>query len=133
MSNQMSAEVIPFPARKPVVTVRSSGAVSKRLDVPSTATGAVPGNQDDAQMRLVRALQALDAALGQQRAAVAAWRGALGELRTTVHGLNTSVQNYRGSLETLDAKVASLRGEAQRLEQWADDAIAGNTGANGRV
>jgi hypothetical protein len=55
---------------------------------------------------------------------MAAWRGALGQLRTTVQGLSRSVQTYRGSLESLDVKVANLRGEAQRLERFADDAIA---------
>jgi len=112
MAQQAGAEIIPFQNRKPPGTI--SG--------PQALQGADPAAE--AQARLVRALRSLDTALAEQRAAVSAWRGTLGQLRTAVHGLGTSVQSYRGSLETLDAKVASLRGEAQRLEQWADDALA---------
>lgn len=118
MSDEASAEIIPFRPRKPAVTIPPA------LGSGGTLQSEAP---NEAQVRLVRALQSLDAALAEQRAAVSAWRGALGQLRTTVHGLSKSVQSYRGSLETLDAKVTSLRGEAQRLEQWADDAIVRST------
>jgi hypothetical protein len=70
--------------------------------------------------RLSRALGSLNAALAEQRVAVAAWREALGELKETTAGLGESLQRYRSSLGSLSGSVSELRLKAQSLEQWAD-------------
>ena len=102
MSEQTSvtAEIIPFPSRRPAPTA------------------------DDGQERLRRALAGLDEALAGQRAAFAAWRGALGELGTVVSGLGDSMQRYCGSLDTLGTRVAGLHAQAVQLEHTADAALA---------
>ena len=79
---------------------------------------------DPGQERLRRALAGLDAALANQREAVAAWRGALAELGTVVSGLGTSLRVYQGSLETLGTRVDTLHTQAVQLEQTADLVLA---------
>jgi hypothetical protein len=70
--------------------------------------------------RLSQALATLNAALTEQRAAIAAWRGALGELKTTATGLGESLQKYRASLGTLGDGVSALHTQAKTLHDWAD-------------
>jgi hypothetical protein len=74
--------------------------------------------------RLTRALASLNAALADQKAAVAAWRLVLGELKGTTTGLDDSLRRYHKTLRTLDDNVASLRAKARSLEQWADGVAA---------
>ena len=94
-----SASIIPFPARpKP----------------------AAPAPED----RLAKALVSLNAALADQRTAVAAWREVLAELKTTTTGLDESLQRYRANLRSLGTSVSSLHAKARSLEQWADGVIA---------
>ena len=95
-----SAEIIPFPSRRPPVAA------------------------SDGQERLRRALAGLDSAVAGQRAAVAAWRSALADLGTVVSGLGASLQRYRGSLDTLGTRVAGLHAQAVQLEGTADAALA---------
>jgi hypothetical protein len=112
MSDQpfVSAQIIPFPSRRPATPT------------DAMPTGALPTG--DGQERLRRALLALDAAVSEQRVAVAAWRGALADLGTVMHGLGESVQRYRGSLDALDSRVAGLNAQAVQLERTADAALA---------
>ena len=92
-----SAAIIPFPARpKPV-----------------------PPTPED---RLARALESLNAAMADQRTAVAAWREVLGELKATTTNLDESLQRYRSNLRSLGTSVSSLHAKARALEQWADSA-----------
>ena len=105
-----SAQIIPFPSRRPATPVRRQ------------PNDAVPA--DDGQERLRRALKSLDAAVSEQRDAVAAWRGALADLGTVMAGLGQSVQRYRGSLDALDGRVAGLNAQAVQLERTADTALA---------
>jgi hypothetical protein len=100
-SMNFDANVIPFPSRQPA---------------PPT---------DEGQERLHRALLALDAAVQEQRSAVAAWRAALADLGTVMSGLGESMQHYRSSLDTLDSRVAGLHAQAVQLERTADMALAG--------
>jgi septal ring factor EnvC (AmiA/AmiB activator) len=94
-----TATIIPFPARR-------------QPDAPTP------------QERLARALESLNAALADQKEAIAAWRDVLGELKSTTTGLDQSLQQYRTTLRTLGTSVSSLRAKARSLEQWADSAIA---------
>jgi ABC-type transporter Mla subunit MlaD len=70
--------------------------------------------------RLARALDSLNTAMTDQRAAVAAWREVLGELKATTTGLDESLQRYRSNLRSLSGSVLSLHAKARALEQWAD-------------
>jgi septal ring factor EnvC (AmiA/AmiB activator) len=69
-------------------------------------------------------MDSLNAALADQKTAIAAWRQVLGELKSTTTGLDDSLRRYRKTLWTLDTSVASLRAKARSLEQWADGAAA---------
>ena len=95
-----TAAIIPFPVRHP-------------------AQPTVVSDQD----RLANALNALNAALTNQREALAAWRSVLGELKTTTSGLDENLQRYRNSLRTLGNSVSSLRDKTKTLETWADNAL----------
>jgi hypothetical protein len=95
-----TAQIIPFRPRRP----------------PETHE---PGNE-----RLQRALAALNAAVEDQRVAVASWRGALTDLTKVVSGLGDSLQRYRSSLDGVAARVGSLRTQAVQLERIADAALA---------
>ena len=99
-STSPTAQIIPFPPRRP------------------------PEMQDAGNERLQRALAALNAAVEDQRVAVASWRGALGDLTKVVSGLGDSLQRYRCSLDGVAARVGTLRTQAIQLERIADAAIA---------
>jgi hypothetical protein len=100
-----TAEIIPFPTR---------------------AQPQKPRPED----RLARALVALNAAMEEQKAAVAAWRGALGDLQTTTAGLGESLRRYSGSLASLGGDMSALQGKARALETWALPAGTLQTGAD---
>ena len=78
----------------------------------------------DGSARLGRALAALEAALAEQRMAVATWRESLAELHGSVLGLGGSLGAYHARLGELASGVDGLHHEAQRLEAWADAALA---------
>ncbi|MBN8925648.1 MAG: hypothetical protein BGO51_22270 [Rhodospirillales bacterium 69-11] len=90
---------------------------------PAADPGVDPAG-DAGRERLAQALAKLEAALAEQRAAVAGWRGAIADLSTSVQTLRGSVHGYQGSLGTLNGKIAGLRAQSERLEQWADAALA---------
>jgi hypothetical protein len=96
----VTAEIIPFPLRRPVPP------------------------KDDGQERLRRALAGLDTAIAGQRAAVAAWRSALAELSTVMSGLGLNLQRYHGSVDSLATRVAGLHAQAVMLERTATAALA---------
>ncbi len=93
-----TADIIPFPPRKPAENSQSD--------------------------RLTTALTALDIAIAEQRAAVQAWRQSLTELRGVVGGLGAGLTEYRDSLARLGTQVASLNTDAKAMENWADAALA---------
>jgi hypothetical protein len=75
--------------------------------------------------RLARALASLTAAMMEQQAAIAAWRGALGELKQTTSSLGESLQRYQVSLGSLSGSVSALESKAQLMEKWADNVVLG--------
>ncbi len=103
MTQTISADIIPFPAR-PV----------REAQAPAIT----------AQDRLAVALANLDQAMAEQRVAMAAWRGALDELKASARSLGDGLQRYRGTLNTLGADVAALREESVKLGEWADGVVA---------
>ena len=106
MPTQAVAQIIPFPVRRATA---------------SPAPGPAPAL--DGQERLARAMASLNAALAEQRAALAAWCGALAELKTTTEGLAGRLRQYHGSLNALGTRVGSLKEEAVKLEAWADKVL----------
>ena len=74
--------------------------------------------------RLTKALTALDVALAEQRAAVAAWRQSLTELRGVVAGLGEGLMEYHAGLGRLESDVTSLNSDARAMEAWADAVLA---------
>ena len=92
-----SAAIIPFPAR-----LKSAPVVATPED------------------RLARALASLNAALADQKAAVAAWRDVLGALKATASGLDESLQRHRSNLRSLGTSASALHAKVRSLEQWAD-------------
>lgn len=102
-----TASIIPFPVRiKPVE--------------------AAPADPTPEQ-RLALALASLNAALAEQRIAVAAWRDVLGQLKVSTAGLSDSLQRYRTNLDTLGTSVSTLNAKAVTLEEWADGVITNKT------
>jgi hypothetical protein len=76
------------------------------------------------EVRLARALESLNAAVAEQKTALAAWRGALGALQASTSGLGQSLQRYHTSLGTLGGQVRALHDQAVTMEQWADGVLA---------
>lgn len=106
-----TASIIQFPVRpKP----QPSAQASKPGEAPVVAP----------EDRLARALDSLNAALSDQRTAVAAWREVLGELKATTTSLDESLRRYRTNLKSLGTSVSALHVKARSLEQWADSVIA---------
>ena len=85
---------------------------------------AFPSLGRPAESRLARAMQELDTALAEQRAAVTAWRDSLRELQKSVQGLNVGLRRYQTTLQVLAADLAALNKAARALEQQADGVIA---------
>lgn len=76
----------------------------------------------DPELRLRRALLALDRALGEQRAAVSAWRNSLAGLEEAMGRLGTSTVNYRSALDRLAGNVATLHGRMTTLAETMERA-----------
>jgi ABC-type transporter Mla subunit MlaD len=116
MSSSIAPDPDPIEAERPTAQIIAFPVRPKAAEVPV----AEPQPQD----RLARALESLNAALAEQRTALAAWRGALGELKATTTGLGDSLQTYQANLRSLGDSVSSLNAKARSLEEWADSAAA---------
>ncbi len=91
-----------------------------------------PVSAEDPEMRLRRALAALDAALSGQHRAVLDWQKAVGALRTSTTSLRDNLVGYQADLDTLGKRVGAVRDQAERLAGWADDTLAATTGSGKR-
>ena len=109
-----TADIIPFPARP-----KASEPSPSELG-PSELSPSELGPGD----RLSRAMESLNAALAEQRVALAAWREALGQLKSTTAGLGESLQHYHSNLGALSDRVSGLNAQARTLERWADGVIS---------
>jgi hypothetical protein len=113
----------------PAVTTTNVSDSTPAEDTPCTAliipfpVRPKPASPDP-NVRLAVALASLNAALAEQRVAVAAWRQALGELKTTTAGLHEGLQRYKGNLQALGNSVSALAAKARSLEEWADGVVA---------
>ena len=99
--------------------------------MPATAPAAAAPIElaEDSQVRLARALAALDKALAEQRAAVGDWRDSLGTLRGSVGGLAESLGGYQARLGELAEQVDGVNRQARALETWADGVLAAEPAA----
>lgn len=70
--------------------------------------------------RLRAALAKLDAALEEQREAVAEFQSHLGELGEAVAGLETGLRKYACQLTTTQSDVLAVQEGARKLEATAD-------------
>lgn len=71
----------------------------------------------DARLRL--AMRSLDAALEEQRAAIAGLREAFAQLGTSVGGLNDGFASFGAALDATQREVQLARSEAERLSATA--------------
>ncbi len=114
----MSAEIIPFPARRPSGVAAAPGAPPQAPPLPRPGridTAAAAANLD----RLRLALEALDAANATQRKAVASWRGALADLRLAVQDLGSKLNRSQDQLTRLRQGIDLLAERNLRLHHWA--------------
>ena len=116
MPQQTSAEIIQFPNRQATGPAYSNRAASNQAD----------SNQ---QKRLERALANLDAAMTEQRKAMAAWRSALDDLKASTHSLGDGLRRYGGVLDGLGADVSEVRARSDGLSEWTEGTIARNAEA----
>jgi hypothetical protein len=109
-----------------VSTVHVERPTAEIIPYPTRVRPPAPRPED----RLARALEGLNAAMEEQKAAVATWRGALGDLRTTTAGLGESLRRYSGGLASLGDDMAALQAKARALETWAVQAGASQMGVS---
>lgn len=76
------------------------------------------------QERLAAALASLEAALTEQREAMANFRATLGELGAAVNALEGGAIGFSTRLGTLHRQVGSVNRSARELEAWADGVLA---------
>jgi len=88
------------------------------LPFPQTARAQAPAPSPEERLR--DALAQLDAALDDQRAAVAEFRSNLGELGGAVAGLETSLRRYACQLTTTQSDVLAAQESARKLESTAE-------------
>ena len=84
----------------------------------------IPFPAPNPELRLHRALTGLNAALDEQRQALAAWRAALGELATTTQSIGHGLADLNDSLDHLGTTVSTLQEDAEATLAWADAALA---------
>ncbi|HVZ08068.1 hypothetical protein [Rhodopila sp.] len=115
-----SATIIPFRARPAASPSRRAGSAR----VGSAQAGFVQAGSaqasDPTRDRLARALATLNAALVDQRLAMAQWRSALAELKASAAGLGDTLVHYQANLASLSQGVSALRLQAKSLAAWAD-------------
>ncbi len=103
MDQDETAQVIPFPIGR------------------TRQPAADPARDQD---RLTAALAALEAALAEQREAMAGFRASLGELGAAVHALEGGAVGLSTRLGTLHRQVGTVNQSARELETWADRVLA---------
>lgn len=74
--------------------------------------------------RLTAALASLEAALAEQREAMAGFRASLGELGAAVHALEGGAIGLSTRLGALHRQVGTVNQSARELEIWADGVLA---------
>jgi hypothetical protein len=117
MSGVLGMSDSTVPDSEPVETMVPTADI---IPFPMRLKPAEPEPKD----RLTRALESLNTAMGEQKVALATWRGALDALQTSTSGLGESLQRYQSGLGTLAGNVEALHGRAVTMEEWADSVLA---------
>jgi hypothetical protein len=118
-SEARGATIIPFPLLRP-----AAGAPAAPAPAAPAPAGASPAAEPKPADRLARALANLNAALEEQRVAVANWRSVMGALKTSTAGLSDSLNHYNASLGALADRVSGVHKKAEELGEWADSVLA---------
>ncbi len=98
--------------------------MSQAVIVPFPGTTNSRTKRGGEQERLRRALEDLQAALGEQKRALSGWRFAMTELGIGVAGLGQALGSYQDSLGDVEARLTGLCGEARTMQRWAAEATA---------
>lgn len=114
-----SADILAFRARVKVPDGKPDASEAKALADASV---------EDPQLRLQRAMAALDEAVTRQKAAIADWRASMSHLGSRVDGLGGALQGLRANLGGLQTQVSQLHSSARDLEAQADRLLAVSTG-----
>ncbi len=77
-------------------------------DTAGAIVVAWPRSGEAGRRRLDRALIGLEAALAEQRAAMAAWRGTVAELQDAWRGLGCAMQRHETGLGALASGIGAL-------------------------
>jgi ABC-type transporter Mla subunit MlaD len=80
--------------------------------------------RDGGSDRLAAALDSLEAALAEQRAAMTGFRESLGQLGAAVHALEGGAVGLSTRLGALHRQVGTVNQSARDLEAWADRVLA---------
>jgi septal ring factor EnvC (AmiA/AmiB activator) len=99
-------------------TAEAERPTASVIAFPSRVGPVVPRPDD----RLARALDSLNAAMQEQRAALSAWQRSLTSLKSATSGLDGSLRQYQSSLKSISGSVSDLQVKARALEKWADRA-----------
>jgi hypothetical protein len=96
--------------------------------IPDDATAELLAFPQRPEDRLRLSLRSLDAALAEQRQAVAGLRAELASLSGAVAGLDGSLRTYHGTLGHAAAALAEAGAKARALETTADAMLAAARG-----
>ncbi len=119
----------------PTAAPRSAEIIAFRPLVPAgkpdaaEAIALAEASAEDPQLRLQRAMVALDDALARQKIAVAEWRNSMSQLGSRVDGLGGALHGLQSSLGGLQTQVTQLHSSAVGLEAQADRLLAATTPA----
>ena len=114
-----TANILAFRPRVKVPEGKPNDAEAASLAVASA---------EDPQIRLHRALAALDDALARQKHAVADWRSTMDQLGTQVDSLGGALAGLTSALGDWRAQVSILHASAEDLEAQADRMLAASRG-----
>ena len=114
-----TAEILAFRPRVKVPEGKPNAA---------EATALAFASEEDPQIRLHRALAALDDALARQKHAVADWRCTMAQLAAQVEILGDALVGLPRTLGDLQAQVSVLYNSAEDLEAQADRMLAASGG-----
>jgi len=116
--------VMSDPATRPrtadILAFRPRAKVPEGMPNDAEAASLAVASAEDPQLRLQRALAALDDALARQKHAVAEWRSTMTQLGAEVDGLGGALAGLTGNLGNLYAHVSVLHSSAKELEAQAD-------------
>ena len=123
----MSAPATP-PHTADILVFRPRVKVPEGKPNDAEAAALAVANAEDPQIRLHRALAALDDALARQKHAVGDWRNTMAQLAAQFDSLSGALVGLTRALGDLHAQVSVLHSSAEDLEAQADRMLAASSG-----